>query len=293
MPNTIDRELNGRWDITVPGQSRAWWLEVRGAGSPQATGSFVGAPGGQVDPIRDLVAADGQLSFSFWRKYRGRDADPERAIWTARIVDGKLQGSMFREGQRPIAWVGVRAPVIADRDDGTWREGQPVQLFNGKDLAGWKNAQNWEVRDGLLRNVGRARDIATEGKFWNFSLHVEYRVGEKSNSGIGLRGRYEVQIMDDYERPIDGHSTGSIYSRVLPAVNASKPAKEWQTFDIRLVGLTATVVHNGRKIIDRREIDGLTAIATDPNEADPGPIVLQGDHGPVEFRRLVLTPLVR
>jgi hypothetical protein len=294
MPQSAsDKDFNGRWDISVPGQSRAWWLEVRGAGTAQATGSFVGAPGGQVDPIRDLVAADGQLSFSFWRKYRGRDADAERAMWTARIVDGKLEGTMFRERQTPVKWVGVRAPVIADREDGSWREGKPVELFNGKDLAGWTNTQNWEVREGILRNVGRARDIATEGKFCNFSLHVEYRVGEGSNSGVGLRGRYEIQIMDDYGRAIDGHSTGSVYSRILPAVNASKPAKEWQTFDIRLVGLTATIVHNAQKIIDKGEIDGLTAIATDPNEAEPGPIVLQGDHGPVEFRRVVLTPLAR
>ena len=293
MPQSSDKEFNGRWDIAVPGQSRAWWLEVRGAGTAQASGSFVGAPGGQVDPINDLIVADGELSFSFWRKYRGREVDPERAIWRARLVDGKLQGSMFRERQTPVQWVGVRAPKITDLDDGSWREGQAVQLFNGKNLTGWKNTQSWEVRDGILRNVGRARDIATEARFWNFNLHIEYRVGEHSNSGIGLRGRYEVQIMDDFGRAIDGHSTGSVYSRILPSVNASKRANEWQTFDIRLVGLTATIVHNGQKIIDKREIDGLTAIATDPNEAEPGPIVLQGDHGPVEFRSVVLTPLVR
>lgn len=293
MPQSSDTDFNGRWDITVPGQSRPWWLEVRGAGTAQAAGSFVGAPGGQVDRIYDLIVADGELSFSFWRKYRGRDEDAERAIWRARLVDGKLQGVMYRERLTPVQWVGVRAPKVTDHDDGSWRQGEPVRLFNGKDLTGWKNTANWEVRDGVLRNVGRARDIASEARFWNFELHVEYKVGERSNSGIGLRGRYEVQIMDDYGRAVDGHSSGTIYSRILPAVNASKPANEWQTYDIRLVGMTATIVHNGRKVIDKGEIDGLTAIAIDPNEGEPGPIVLQGDHGLVEFRSVIVTPLTR
>jgi hypothetical protein len=66
-----------------------------------------------------------------------------------------------------------------------------------------------------------------------------------------------------------------------------------QTFDIRLVGRDVTVVLNGKTIIDRQAIEGFTAVATDVEEASPGPITLQGDHGSVEFRKLVVIPLVK
>jgi Domain of Unknown Function (DUF1080) len=118
-------------------------------------------------------------------------------------------------------------------------------------------------------------------------------IGVHTNSGVGLRGRYEIQVLDDYGREPGTHTNGALYARVAPAVNASKPAGEWQTYDIRLVGRDVTVVLNGKTLIDKREIDGLTAIAGDANEAEPGPIYLQGDHGPVEFRNIVVTPLVK
>src|SRR5581483_7338521 len=110
-------------------------------------------------------------------------------------------------------------------------------------------------------------------------------------SGIGLRGRYEVQIADDIGRPPSAFSNGAIYGRIAPVINASRDPGEWQTFDIRLVGRQVTVSVNGVKVIDRQTIDGLTPIAIDANEGDPGPILLQGDHGTVEFRKVVLYPL--
>jgi hypothetical protein len=294
-----DEAFNGRWNIQPSGMHRAWWLEITGAGTPQLKGKFVGAPGGQLDDIPKLSIRNGELRFEFERKWRiGNKARQARGVWTARLKDDKLVGLFRLPGQPPVSWVGERAPVINDRDDGTWRPGQPIELFNGKDLSGWipigrPGEVRWMVKDGILVNEAPAPNLMTEAKFWNFDLHVEYRVGPKSNSGIGLRGRYEVQILEDYGRPVDGHSNGAIYSRIVPAVNASKPAGEWQTFDIRLIGRMVTVVLNGVKIIDNREIEGLTAIAVDPHEAEPGPILLQGDHGVVEFRKITLTPLVR
>ena len=110
---------------------------------------------------------------------------------------------------------------------------------------------------------------------------------------MGLRGRYEVQIFDDHGQPPDVHGNGAVYSRLRPSVNASKPAGEWQTFDITLIGREVTVVLNGVTIINRKQIDGLCGLATDPYEDRPGSVTLQGDHGPIEFRNLVVTPLVR
>ena len=297
-----DSQFNGRWNITVPGEqrARAWWLEVSGAGTADLKGKFVGAPGGQMDVIEDLTISNGELRFSFLRRFRGRDPNqpPQRGVYTAGLVKDQLEGLFTVEGQAPVKWFGKHAPVITEKDDGAWREAKPIALFNGKNLTGWRpivpgRELGWEVKDGILTTPGGANNLASEQKFWNFALHVEFRIHKGSNSGLGLRGRYEVQIMEDYGRPLSTHSNGSIYSRIIPRVNATKPPGEWQTYDIRLVGRQVTVVLNGVKIIDRQEIEGLTAVATDPNEAEPGPLTLQGDHGLVEFRQIVLTPLVK
>ncbi|MEK7407208.1 MAG: DUF1080 domain-containing protein [Acidobacteriota bacterium] len=296
---SADDQFNGRWDIQPATRGRAWWLEITGAGTPALRGKFVGAPGGQMDDIPELSIQNGELRFVFEREWRfGEKRQRMRGVWTARLVDGKLKGQFNAGGRPPVEWTGVRAPVITEKDDGSWREGKPVELFNGKDLSGWVSLTpgretGWLVKDGLLTNQAPAPNLASEQKFWNFKLHVEYRVEARSNSGMGLRGRYEVQILEDHGRPVTSHSNGGLYSRILPAVNASKPAGEWQTFDIRLVGRMVTVALNGTKIIDNREIEGLTAVATDPSEAEPGPITLQGDHGVVEFRKITLTPLLR
>ncbi len=122
-------------------------------------------------------------------------------------------------------------------------------------------------------------------------MDVEYRIAPRSNSGIALRGRYEVQLVDDADRPLSNRSSGAILSRIAPVLNAGKPAGEWQTLTVRLVGRQVTVVLNGVRVIDKQTIEGPTAIAIDANESDPGPILLQGDRGPVEFRKIVVYPL--
>jgi hypothetical protein len=222
-------------------------------------------------------------------------------VYRAKLSGGKLEGTMVREGQtgEPTKWTGVRAPELADqKDDGSWKEGKPVQLFNGKDLGGWHalvpNAEmKWTVQDGVLKNAPPTTDIVSDRKFWNFAAHIEFRIVEHSNSGIGLRGRYEIQILDDYGKPPQTHGAGALYARVAPSVNASKPAGEWQTYDIRLVGRDLTLVHNGKKVLDHVHIDGLTAVANNADEAEPGPFIVQGDHSNVEIKSFVVTPLTK
>ena len=296
-----DSDFNGRWDITVPHNARvrAWWLEIAGAGTPSIHGKFVGAPGGQLDEIPQISLRNGRLEFSFERHYSGGRGTPvQKGIYRARLVNGKLEGEFEVEGKAgsKLTWTGVRAPKIADRDDGSWKPGKAIELFNGKDVSGWHSripgeAVGWSVHNGLLTNGHKVPDLVSDRKFWNFALHVEYRIGAKSNSGIGLRGRYEIQIFDDYGQPPSVHGNGALYSRIPPSVNASRPPGQWQSFDIRLVGRELTVVLNDKKILDRREVEGLTAIADNADEASPGPIILQGDHGPIEFRKIVAIPL--
>lgn len=294
-----DAQFNGRWDITVPQETRAraWWLEVDGAGTPLLKGRFVGFPGGDMNDVPNLAIQGGELRFGFDYK-DSRSGQPMHRDYSARLMpDGKLEGLMHSSSGEELKWTGVRAPVITDKDDGSWRDGTPVELFNHKDLSGWQGmvpnqALGWAMKDDAMANVAGANNLVSVDSFWNFKLHVEFRVGEHSNSGIGLRGRYEVQILEDYGKPPNTHSNGALYSRIAPAVNASKPAGEWQAYDIRLVGRTVTVVLNDQKVIDKQEIEGLTAIAGNADEGKPGPFILQGDHGPVEFRKILLTPLV-
>jgi hypothetical protein len=299
-----DASFNGRWNIKPEdGRTRAWWLEVNGAGTKEITGKFVGAPGGDCDVVRDFAIRDGELSFSFTRGYvrvPGDDKARQKGIYRAKLVDGKLDGSFSVEGfDKPaFKWTGTRAAVITDKDDGTWVEAKPIKLFNGRNLKGWMPVEKdrefaWRVKDGLLTNMAAAPNIISERKFWNFKVHMEYRIPAGSNSGLGLRGRYEVQIADSYGKPVGTHMMGALYSRIPPSVNASKPEGEWQTLDVTLIGRDVTVTLNDTKVIDKQVIEGPTAVVMDTDESAPGPIFIQGDHREIEVRSVVVTPLVK
>jgi hypothetical protein len=296
-------DFNGRWDIhadTKP-RPRAWWVELNGVGTPQAAGKFVSAYGGDMNIIDTITVENSELRFTIKPPQSNAKKPPAGpSVYRARMVNGKLEGTFSLEGRDtpPIPWTGVRAPAIPDRDDGSWKKGKPIALFNGKDLTGWRALtpdaeMKWSVLDGVLRNAPPTTDLISEQKFWNFEAHVDFRIVEHSNSGIGLRGRYEIQILEDYGKPPNTHGAGALYSRIAPSVNASKPAGEWQSYDIRLVGRTLTVVHNGIKVLDKVEVEGLTAIANNSDEAEPGPFIVQGDHSYVEIKSFVVTPLTR
>lgn len=327
-----DRDFNGRWDLIVHNNPNctvtcAWWLEITGASTPAQKVTFVGFSDGSLHELPDATIKDGVMHFAYDRPVgggrgpasgtpvaggaapggvtpagapgagAGRGPTPAQHIdYEIRYVNGKLDGRMI--GGKNLTFTGERAPVIDEHDDGAWVKGTPIVLFNGKDLTGWtgirtESAEGWTVDNGILTSRGHADDLVTKEKYWNFELHAEYALEERSNSGIGLRGRYEVQIASDYGRPPNMHGTGALYTRILPVVNAGKPPGEWQTYDIRLVGMEVTTILNGVKLYERAVIDGLTGIAYDPYEGKPGALELQGDHGAVRFRNLVLTPLTK
>lgn len=295
-----DEALNGRWIIQSLGDNngRVLWLEVNGAGTNTVSGAMVGGgPGGQIDEIRDARIEQGLLSFRIERGFGAQRARKVTTPVTAAFHEGRLYGVALRR-QGPLLWLGERAPVISDRDDGSWKEGNPVALLDGIGLNGWHTLRpgredGWYVEEGVLKNHEQADVLVSDERFWNFRLQTEYLVHAGMNGGIGLRARYEVQILDDHGHPATDHGNGALYGRIAPKVNASRPAGEWQTLDIRLVGREVTVVLNGVKTIDRQVVDGFTAMASDWREGEPGPITLQGDHGAVEFRKIVVTPLVR
>lgn len=287
--------FNGEWVLdATDGDHEPMVLEVSGAGAGEVAGFLTGAAGGRTQPFLESEMVDGELRFMVERTFDG--GRKVRADTTARIVGEGLRGSTTRDG-RTWEWIGRRPDVIGDHDDGSWRNGEPVVLFGSDSgLSLWRELDEgkkggWGARDGVLHNIGSANTLSTRETFWNFRLHVEYRLQENGNSGIGLRGRYEVQLYDDHQKPPSVHGNGALYSRIEPEVNATKAPGEWQAFDITFIGRDLTVVLNGETLIDKRRVDGLTAMAIDSRESTPGPILLQGDHGPVEFRNIVITPL--
>jgi hypothetical protein len=141
--------------------------------------------------------------------------------------------------------------------------------------------------------VVRTANLRTELEFEDFNLKLEVNVPKGSNSGVYLRGIYEVQVVDSYQKPLDPHNMGAIYSRITPSVAAEKPAGEWQTLEMTLVDRHATIILNGTTIIDNQPLQGCTGGAMWSDEFRPGPIYLQGDHGAVSYRNITLRPVVK
>jgi len=285
--------LLGRWDLTVndSGNHYPSWLEVKLSGYRTLVGSYVGQFG-SVRPISkiDFDTNSGQFHFVVPPQWERRTNDI--------VVEGKLEGNSLsgmvpNDAGKPVPWEGHRAPTLTRDHEPKW--GQAIELFNGGDLGGWKprhaNVKNgWRVEDGLLANAAPGNDLMTERAFTDFKLHAEFRYPKGANSGIYLRGRYEVQIEDDFGLEPESHLIGGVYGFLTPRVNSAKKASEWQTLDITLVGRVVTIVLNGEPIIERQAIPGITGGALDSAEEKPGPILIQGDHGKVEFRKLALTP---
>lgn len=290
-----DEEFLGKWDLTVSlegGDGYTSWLELtREGGTLKAR--FVGR-GGSVFPVPDVAIENGELIF---KTFSGRE--PRVAtVYRARMENKKLEGAVATGDAAPRHWTGVRAPdwKTPKMAAAKKKPGKPVALFNGQDVTGWLGQDKskplgWAVKDGALDNQGKANNIYSEQKFSDFKLEVEFNVAAHSNSGVYLRGRHEIQVLDDAGKPPESHGNGALYGFLTPSVNASKPPGEWQKLEATLVGNRVTIILNGTKIIDDEEIPGVTGGALDSRESDPGPIMLQGDHGPVQYRKVVVTPL--
>lgn len=278
--------LAGAWDITVamPRGEAYSWLEVDRSGAT-LVGRFVGRVG-SARPISRVEFSHGTLRFAMPRQYEDRELQFE-----GKLDGDRLSGTVTGYDKMPCAWTAKRAPLLRRNRPPKW--GRPVVLFNGANLDGWQTQgaeSHWVVQDGLLANARDGANLVSTPKFEDFKLHAEFRYPKGSNSGIYLRGRYEVQIEDDEGTDVNVHTIGGIYGFFAPCIRAAKKPGEWQTYDILLVGRVATVVLNGETVVDRQTIPGITGGALDADEGSPGPILIQGDHGRIEFRKIVITP---
>ena len=183
----------------------------------------------------------------------------------------------------------------------------------------------------LFGDDGRGSDIMTEESFADYQLHIEFTVPKGSNSGVYNRGLFEIQIFDSYAKPkLEFHDCGALYERAIPPENLAKPPGQWQSFDITLVGKKLTLLWNGKPVYSDMDIrygetdrdaftrlnqenagkpallqvklrqeagrylgyfgEGGTRSGLDGPDR-PGPILLQGDHGPVAFRKIFIRKL--
>jgi hypothetical protein len=288
--DTASPSFLGRWDLTLktPVKEAPSWLEIT-----QENGQFKArmvSRWGHARPLPKVEIANDHIMFVSPKEEEERKDD---MVFEGKLSGNELVGTTTGPDGTAWTWTGVRAPDLKRKGEPKW--GKPVQLFNGKDLTGWTpsdpNATPWTVQDGILISPGHGAELITNEKFNDFKLHVEFNCAKGSNSGVYLRGRYELQIEDDPEPEGLTMRTGGVYGFLAASPQPPRKPGEWQTYDITLVGRIVTVVLNGQTIIDKQEIPGVTGGALDTHEGLPGPIYLQGtEAGHVSFRNITITP---
>jgi hypothetical protein len=207
---------------------------------------------------------------------------------------------------------------LIDQDLGTWREPHGDWQIVGEVKAGGEGDRLLVATpgEGVMVNgaKGRTSNALSKLEHADVEAHIEFMVSKGSNSGVYFQARYEVQILDSWgvKKPKHG-DCGGIYQRWKdgkgfdghpPRVNASRPPGQWQTFDVifraprfdqngkktenaRFV----KVVHNGVVVHENVELTGPTRASTYNDEKSIGPLMLQGDHGPVAYRNISIKPI--
>lgn len=304
----------GYWEMTIPGGG-AGWLGIEARGEQLHASMLWG--GGSVFQLKSASVEGEKLiltrEHTIDRREGGRRVRKTLIETITAIADGsriEFSSTKPREdgkGEDKAKWTGKRTPPMPKAPNlAAVKFGDPIELFNGKDLTGWRLTDpgainGWLARNGLLVNTAKQEEgrphknfgnLRTDREFEDFTLKLEFRVEKGGNSGVYLRGIYEVQVADSYGQPPNSHGVSGLYSRITPTVNASKPPGEWQTMEMTLVDRHVTVILNGQKVIDNQPALGCTGGALWSDVSKPGPIYLQGDHTAVEYRNLVLQPRV-
>lgn len=312
----------GRWALTIPSGGAGWLGITQEDGYLDASILW---GGGSVLPVDSAFVATHKVQgqdvdmvyVTRLRKVDRKDKSGKvvRTHTFTEAIFGYIEGDKLKleqwvasdKGYTSAKFEGKRIPDLPPAPDlKALKYGAPVQLFNGKNLDGWElvnpgQISGWSVKDGVLVNDAKQEEgkphirygnLRTVSEFEDFNLKLETLVQENGNSGVYLRGVYEVQVADTYGKPLDSHNMGAVYSRITPSVSAEKPAGEWQTMDITLADRHVTVILNGKTIIDNQPLLGCTGGALTSDEFQPGPIYLQGDHTAITYRNIVLTPII-
>jgi len=285
------QDFLGRWDLTLKTPLREYpsWLEITQEDG-QLKARMV-SRWGHARPLPKFEFSNGRITFVSPKEEEDRKDD---MVFEGKLSGKTLVGTTSGPDGTPWQWTGERAPSLKRTSPPKW--GNPAQLFNGKDLSGWRmsdpeSTATWKVEDGTLVSPGHGAELITDAKFEDFKLHVEFNCAPGSNSGVYLRGRYELQIEDDPEPEGPTMRTGGVYGFLAPSPEQPRRPGLWQSYDITFVGRVVTVAQNGHTIIDKQEVPGITGGALDSHEALPGPTYQQGSEaGHVAFRNITITP---
>ena len=280
------KNLEGKWNliITEEGKDVPSWLEIKHSGRSTLVGQFC-YKFGSARPVSEVKVVDETFSFAIPAQWEPKGFDMQVI---GKLDGDHLKGTLIYTDGKTHSWIGTRAPKLSYTPNPNW--GKEHTLFNGKDLTGWTamGDNQWVVENGVLKSPRSGSNLITNDTFGDFKLHVEFKYPEGSNSGVYLRGRYEVQIADNEKEDPSSIYFGGIYGHLSPNEMVAKSAGEWQSYDITLNGRRVTIVANGKTIITEQNIPSMTGGALDNDEAAPGPIMLQGDHGPIEFRNITI-----
>jgi len=279
----------GRWDLTIttPKETYPSWLEFRanrGAPEVRIVGRVASA-----HPARNIKLNGSRLTFTT-TEWFGKEIPVN---WDVQSSGGKLSGTQKRSDGVSGKLAGVPAPALNRKPPAAWTTPEPI--FNGKDLSGWQpddpGNNHWVAENGELVNQAAGANIRSTRMLDDFKLHIEYNCPEDGNSGVYLRGRYEIQV--EYGKPgadDQFHGMGSIYGFIAPAVELARKPGTWESYDVTLVGRTVTLMRDGKITIDHKEIPGITGGAIDSHEAEPGPLYIQGDHtGGMKYRNITIS----
>lgn len=280
--------IEGRWDLTIAkdGKQLPSWLEVQHSGTHTLIGRFVYAFG-SARPIAEVKMSGNHFSFSIPVQWEPGNTNME---FEGDITAGMLVGTMLYTDGKKYNFSGTRAPLLDRTAEPVW--GSPIALIGKSDMNEWhaEGSNQWTVKDGVLSSAKSGSNLISNKTFNDFKLHVEFKYPKGSNSGVYLRGRYEVQIVDSKGIFPWNDQFSAIYGFLPPNTMTAKDPGEWQTYDITLVGRTVTVNANGKTVICGAVIPGITGGALDSKEGEAGPIYIQGDHGPIEYRNIIITP---
>lgn len=287
VPGFADAVL-GRWNLTVTGKDGVQypsWFDIRLRKETELMATMVGRFGSSRHAT-EVTYTGGKLVLRVPRQYEKDTAD---LIFDGVPAGDRMSGTTIDEDGVALAWTAQRAPLLPRKAGQRW--GRPVDLFNGRNLDGWRAQQPatqpcWKVERGILTNSAACTNLVSDALLGDFKLRMEFMSVAGGNSGVYLRGRYEVQLGDAYGMPPDPLRMGAIYGHLRPQTNASRKPGEWQVLEVALSGRFVTVTLNGVTVIENQEIPGITGGALDSREADKGPLMLQGDHTPVKIRKI-------
>lgn len=291
----------GRWALTLP-DGQPGWLGFEQNG-PDISASLLWGRGSVV-PV-EVTLRNGVLELS--------RAAPRRKDGARQVIVGTAQGDRLYLVSHTVTATGVelaREELIGTRiADLPPRPNlkavtfaRAVPLLTGKLSDQWipvdpRAPNGWMLVDGVLSNRvsqkgARFANLRTRDVYDDFMLTTELRTSAGSNSGIYLRGVYEIQVAETHGKPPNGHSMGALYTRITPSTSAERPIGEWQTLKIILVARHVSVWLNGTLIIDNQPALGCTGGALSSDEFKSGPLMLQGDHSDIDYRNMEISRLI-